>query len=91
VAGVMSRPGRGVLVSLMRRIPKLSHLADSAGDSVRSTGEKDREEGGKGGGGESRSTTGVVGVCDWDVPRGRPRRNEVRMFCLEGGESDPTK
>jgi hypothetical protein len=49
--------------------------------------------GGKGGGGESqsRSMAGEVGVCDWDVPRGRPRRKEVRMFCLEEGESDPTK
>jgi hypothetical protein len=49
------------------------------------------EEGGKGGGGESRSTTGEEGGCDCDMPRGRPRRKEVRMFCLEEGESVPTK
>lgn len=26
---------------------------------------------------------------DWEVPRGRPRKKEVRIFCLVGGESDP--
>lgn len=54
-------------------------------------GEATKLVGGKGGGGESRSTTGEVGGCDWDIPRGRPRRKEVRMFCLEGGKSFPTK
>ena len=33
--GVLSRPGRGMLVSIIRRIPKVRHLADDAADSVR--------------------------------------------------------
>jgi hypothetical protein len=41
------------------------------------------------GGGESRSITGE-GYWDWEVPRGRPRKKEVRIFCLDGGESELT-
>ena len=40
-------------------------------------------------GGESRSITGE-GYWDWEVPRGRPRKKEVRIFCLDGGESELT-
>ena len=40
-----------------------------------------------GGGDGDGLTTGAVGVCDWDMTRGRPRRNEVRMSCLEGRPS----
>jgi hypothetical protein len=42
---------------------------------------------GRVGGGESRSNTGE-GCWDWEVPRGRPRKKEVRMFCRVGGESE---
>lgn len=41
------------------------------------------------GGGESRSSTGE-GYWDWEVPRGRPRKKDVRIFCLVGGESELT-
>lgn len=41
-----------------------------------------------GGGGESR--VGSIGAgWDWEVPRGRDRKNEPRMVCLTGGDSFP--
>jgi hypothetical protein len=53
-------------------------------------GEGGRSTWGRGkGGGESRSITGE-GYWDWEVPRGRPRKKEVRIFGLDGGESELT-
>jgi hypothetical protein len=71
------RDGCRVMAAVDRR---LLEVGPGEGGEVRTWGM------GKVGGGESRSITGE-GYWDWEMPRGRPRKKEVRMFCLDGGES----